>query len=327
MDRIDKIKWYLKSYKGLFFKSKYLREKEKEILSVYNNTDYIQIEGINNGIICMFDGSYMHGGLTDRFRGICSIYDFCKKHQIPFYICYTKPFNLTDYLIPNQYNWLIETENINFKNADVAILNDWEIPYKLHNLYLRKILFRCRKKQIIMYSNTNFRDYNFYKNYHELFKPSDFLQSELDKIIHEINTQYLTISFRFTTLLGDFMDCVNQPLSEEEQEILINDCLDAINKIYKSSAYKKVVVTADSAKFLKRASTLSYVYIIEGNIGHIDYSENDNSVLKTFLDYYIISKASEAFLVIGKGMYRSGFSRHAALMGNVKFTEYYIESI
>ena len=272
----------------------------------------------------MFDGKYMHGGLTDRLRGMCSVYDFCKENSIPFYIYFTVPFNLNDYLVPNKYDWTINTEDIDPQNATIEIINDWEIPTALHKYYLMKLRYQSKKKQILLFSNTNFRDYKFRNNFNELFKPSTLLQNEIDKIIYSIKEKYITISLRFTTLLGDFEDCINKPLSKGEQENLINSCLKSIEEIYRISKYKKVVVTSDSITFLKRASKIPYVYIIDGEIGHIDYNNNNNN-LKTFLDYFVISKAEEAFLILGRGMYKSGFSKHAALLGDIKFTEYYIK--
>ncbi|WP_204448194.1 hypothetical protein, partial [Bacteroides caecigallinarum] len=302
--------------------SEYYRDKERNIFLFYNkNLSVIK----KNGIICMFDGNYIHGGLTDRLRGICSIYDFCKEKKVPFYICFTNPFNLKDYLEPYKYDWNINSNDINISNSTIVFVNDWEIPLPLHKYYFKKAVKASKQKQVLIYSNTNFRDYNFHKNFHELFKPSIKLQNEINKIIDDIGDKYITISFRFTTLLGDFKDCINTPLSSEKQEELINDCLKAIEDIYKNTSVNKVVITSDSIKFLERSSNLPFVYIIKGNVGHIDHTNDDNTTLKTFLDYYIISKAQEAYLVIGKGMYKSGFSKHAALMGDTKFIEYYIK--
>ena len=64
----------------------------------YTSTEKKDIH--STSIIVMVDGKYVHGGLSDRIRGITSIYHYCKDHQIPFYLNYTYPFKMEDYLEP-----------------------------------------------------------------------------------------------------------------------------------------------------------------------------------------------------------------------------------
>lgn len=51
------------------------------------------------------------GGLSDRLRGIVSIYAECKKQRLPFRIVF-EPLHLEDYLLPNKYDWRISKEEI-----------------------------------------------------------------------------------------------------------------------------------------------------------------------------------------------------------------------
>ncbi|MBP5441139.1 MAG: hypothetical protein J6Y14_09600, partial [Fibrobacter sp.] len=43
-------------------------------------------------LIFMADGKWMHGGLTDRLRGMTSAYKFAKEHNLDFKIYHTSPF-------------------------------------------------------------------------------------------------------------------------------------------------------------------------------------------------------------------------------------------
>lgn len=52
--------------------------------------------------IAMVDGEAYHGGLCDRFKGIISLYAYCKCSGLPFRIRYTYPFRLEDYLAPRR---------------------------------------------------------------------------------------------------------------------------------------------------------------------------------------------------------------------------------
>ena len=44
--------------------------------------------------------------------------------------------------------------------------------------------------------------------------------------------------------------------------------------------------------------------------------------MKTFLDFYMISKAEAVYLAKGPGMYRSAFARTAAMVNNKPFEIY-----
>ncbi len=46
--------------------------------------------------IAMVDGEAYHGGMCDRFKGIITLYAYCKYQNLPFRIRYTYPFRLED---------------------------------------------------------------------------------------------------------------------------------------------------------------------------------------------------------------------------------------
>lgn len=86
--------------------------EEERLLRVYYNTAGHRIEKLKTGVVMMIDGRTMHGGLSDRLRGICSVYYWCKLHSIPFYIHFEYPFHLADYLLPASYDWTISDDEI-----------------------------------------------------------------------------------------------------------------------------------------------------------------------------------------------------------------------
>ena len=75
-------------------------------------------EEMNDGVLCdntiisMFDGRLYHCGLADRLRGISSVYHFCKTQSRGFKLNFIHPFELTNYLIPNCYDWRINPDSI-----------------------------------------------------------------------------------------------------------------------------------------------------------------------------------------------------------------------
>lgn len=324
---LKNLKWYIKSFIHIFYEHGYCHKIEQKIMAQYYSEQYsIDGGGIktkNSTVIIMVDGRYLQGGLADRLRGITSVYDYCKKHNVSFKIKFTSPFLLNNYLQPNKYDWTINEKDIcyNTNCAVVRLLNDYEIPTTLHSLYLKHWL--KQGKQIHIYTNSNFRDEYFGRNFHELFKPSAKLQEQIGYHLAQIGGKYISISFRFTTLLGDFQDCINHPLEKEEQDNLINKCLTAISNIDKiGPAHSKILVTADSEKFLKEATKLPNTYIIAGSVGHFDYSSNEEKEMKTFLDFLMIAGAEAVYLARSGQMYNSGFCRHAAMISGKKFTLY-----
>ena len=60
--------------------------------------------------IAMVDGESFHGGMCDRFKGMVSLYAYCKQAGVPFKIRHTFPFKLEDYLQPAQYDWMLHED-------------------------------------------------------------------------------------------------------------------------------------------------------------------------------------------------------------------------
>ena len=61
-------------------------------------------------VISMIDGRYIHGGFTDRIRGILAAYKWAKENGYEYKINWTYPYSLSDYLLPNKVDWQISSE-------------------------------------------------------------------------------------------------------------------------------------------------------------------------------------------------------------------------
>lgn len=299
-------------------------EEERKLRKKYYHAEYKPSWG-GKRIIVMNDGRSWHAGLSDRLRAMTSVYSWCKEHGCDFRIYCINPFNLSDYLVPNQYQWKIDAKDIcyNSKYAEPYLLNSHQLPCRWHDLYLRWAVIG--NKEIHLYSNTYFREDDFYQCFHELFRPSRMLQDEIDRQRAKLPKHYVVFAFRFLELLGDFKDCVTQPLNDGQREKLIMKCLSKIRDLHeKKYPNVDVLITADSETFVKRAKeTFAFVHTIPGKIGHIDYTENKDTAihLKAFLDMYLISYAEEVVLLSTDKMYdNSGFAKRGAKIGNVNFT-------
>ena len=279
-------------------------------------------------LICMFDGKMPHGGLADRLQGMVSIFMYAKGHGMDFRIYHTYPFPLSSFLSPNLYDWQIDERDICYNRSISKPVwvtfsdNYFEKTFCLR--YLRKQL--KEHKQYHIYPALKIADRCFSGLYNELFKPSVHLEQELAKTLNAIGGKYITMSFRFVELLGDFKDCLHTTLSSKGCEELINRCLAAIPVVAKvATPHKKIVVTSDSVTFLRRATNLHNVFIIPGSIGHIDYQEDEKVHLKTFLDFYVIAHAEEVYMMRTKIMYRSGYAKCAAMVYGKPFKEFVIK--
>lgn len=282
------------------------------------------------GVIIMFDGKASQPGLADCLRGITSAYYICKTYNIPFKIYYKHPFNLSDFLVPNEYDWTINDELITYSKAQAVPVvctsyNDLfgENNISLQRDYLLKKLKDYKGKQIHLYTNAFCYDEYFNEMFHELFGLSEKLAHRIDYNLKCLEGKYISTSFRFATLLGDLKDTFGIPLPASERELLMQRCIRAIEELHrKKPEYKKILVTTDSVSFANKIQeSLPYVYIIPGDMGHLAYNGADEVVLKTFLDLLIISKADVVYMIRTEIMYRSGFAKRAAFIGNKPFVE------
>lgn len=307
------------------------RQHEKKLIHYhYNKQTDDRLLG-SKTVIFLANGFCNHAGLCDRLKGITTLYEWCKEYHLNFCVSHTHPFNLGDYLIPNQYDWYIDKKDICY-NKGYTSVNHLMLNNLVRNLINSREVVSLQKKWFINRVNTRKKQLHFYTNmmpesnlqfstcFQELFKPSPRLEKKLNFHLKSIGGHYISISFRFVQLLGDFIDCDGITLSEEEQENIINKSIKAIKEIKKeNSLFSKILITSDSTKFIERAKSLPYVYVVEGKIGHINFEYSDDVNMKTFIDFLMIANAQKVYLAKSDLMYNSDFSRYAAMIHNVPF--------
>lgn len=300
-----------------FFKTLRLYKYYKESVLVENIPD--------NTVIIMFDGRIIHGGLSDRLWGILSIFKYCKENNKKFKIYFSKPFKLQEFLIPNKVDWEITESQIvyNFKLSRPKYISmvshDWSEMYRI----LKKKL-SSNITQLHVYTNTRViskREFGVY--YNELFKMSPLLQDNYEKHRKKMNQRYVSCTFRFQQLLGDFKEGNFQTIIDENQkQKLIDDCILTVKRL-QQKCNSEILVTSDSRTFLNFVKDLDKVYLVEGEVVHPDY-DYDNSIekyLKSFLDLYMIANAEEVYLCNVPPLYRSGFPETAACINDRPFYE------
>lgn len=280
-------------------------------------------------VVFMVNGFILHGGLVDRIKGILSVYSWCQSREVEFKVYFVSPFLLSEYLLSNSYDWTIDEKDILYDDSTkvLHLMLYHPLTSTLSKPYIDKHFRKWMDKeclnhqgQIHIYTNVDCCQESYDRLFSTLFKTSNKLETLLNQTIKEINSKYITISFRFTTLLGDFFDVINAELSIKEQNLLINKCLKAINTIRsKYSTDIKIIVLSDSNKFLSAVANMPSITVLPGHIGHIEHNSDQATHLKTFLDFLIISRATKAYLVKSQQMYNSAFPSMAALIGNIPF--------
>ena len=290
-------------------------------------------------IIWMADGKLKHCGLADRFKGIHSAYAYCRERGLPFKIHYVSPYCLQDYLVPNKYDWTIDPQDISY-NSRIAAHTYLGVIFPIHDVVipegttydtpadeydrLAKRFWNLKRAQIHLYSNCAARMELFGECFHELFKSSPLLEQALRPHREALANGYISMTFRFMELLGDFKDWGHMSaLPPKERQALIDHCLAAIDRIRRQHPdISRVHVTSDSITFRQAvARTYDYAYVVEGEVGHIDFHDKktDAAIVTTLTDFFLISQARKAYSVKTPQMYGGDFARVASLINGIPF--------
>lgn len=273
--------------------------------------------------IYMVDGTDFNPGLCDKLRGALSLFKMCQENGVNFKINWVYPFDLTDYLLPNEYNWSIPNSEVIYSKDSRPIVIDYA-PYLLmqpliDRLTFRKRILKSEYKQLHVYSNTILGIRHYRENFNKLFKPSPKLSNALLPHKEALGSSYISFSLRFMELLGDFKDQegVSTPLPEEQQNELMALCADKLLEVLNTHpAGTKAFVASDSARFLKYISSKdNRVYIVPGEIVHVRYKGSDEAYMKTFVDLFLLKDARTRYLLHTGSMYNSGFPRFASWIG------------
>lgn len=324
------------TYYGKKYKLLEIRHKFKECLlgiKIVLKSKILNKPNTENPIyIAMIDGESFHGGMCDRFKGIITLYAYCKYRNIPFRIKYTYPFKLENYLSPASYDWILKENEYTDNPVYCRIL------YMRGEHLARRLLNLKSKKQIHFYSNRDclshineaFKDKIKTKDwgelFRELFKPGTILEDHLESIKKDIGNNYYAAVFRFQNLLGDFKEYHYKSLDDKDKaQELINKCMESIMNLRKEHGNKPLLITSDSVTFLKKVAKIQGVHIIPGKLIHMDGQKDnipDDSFeiyMKSFLDFYMLCGAEKIYRIGAPYMYPSEFPVYAAKVNNIPF--------
>lgn len=295
----------------------------KEKILLFKFYRFLRVKECPQIVIAVFDGRRRAMGLTDRLKGIISLYAYCKAENKIFKCDFSHPFDLASFLVQNKYNWTLKPHERSQSIFHSRILI-------LHGETAQRLLSIKTKKQVHVYIN---RDYlvdinNKYNQsfvwgelFNELFKPSLALDEKIKFYLNTIgSTSFIACQLRFMSLLGDFKEYEQLPLPEKDQVELINRCTEVILKLKKQSS-KPILVVSDSIKFVNHMSKFDGINVFPEKIIHIDCTDEKDTKLymKPFVDFLLLSKAEKVYNIVGSKMYPSDFPLYASKINNVPF--------
>lgn len=218
-----KMKKIIIKFKGLIaydlgiLEKRFFWKTNKYLSKHYNKFNVVQATK-NKTLIYMLDGRAYSGGISDIIKGIISMYKFSKEIGFDFRINFCFPYNLHEYLEPNLYNWYISENEITY-NSNYSIPlwiycshANYGKTREFENEFQRKLLLRFIKKnatkqQFHIYTNSQWsQGYEYSSLFYELFKPTKLLQDVLNYHKEILGSEYISMTFRFQQLLGDFVE-------------------------------------------------------------------------------------------------------------------------
>ncbi|HWK98683.1 MAG TPA: hypothetical protein VNQ55_02000 [Parapedobacter sp.] len=282
-------------------------------------------------LVSVVDSRRQTKGLTDRFKGIVSVYALAKAQGVPFRCIFNYPMELTEFLVPHAYDWVPKPGELSESVWDVRfrIMSKQPPLRRLTNLF-------PLKKQVLIYAKVDYlelinkkynQQYRWGELFRELFKPAEVLEDQLQVHGNQIGSNgYIACVFRFQALLGDFKEYHFKPLQPADQQALLTKNINALKRVSEQSDLP-VLVTSDSATFIAAIKDLKNIYTIPGKVVHIDNvsDEESNVYLKSFVDFFMLSRAQKIYSLGTDIMYKTDFPKYAAKVNDIPFERILIE--
>lgn len=268
-----------------------------------------------------------YAGLADRLKTFINSYIIATENQRKLAIYHDIGFPLEKYLSPNEVDWMISPKDIRWGlnrvaflwfNQNCPVLTQKNKEYHAYSLHVDIIPTLTPEQQ---------QKYTFQGVFNTLFRSTDHLQ----QLIHHAmdNTgiedgQFIAFHLRFL----NFFEPVEPDKTEkdvtgtpEQQEQMIRVVHATIDKVYRESGCRNVLLLSDSNRFLQ-APHPAYIKVLPGTVGHIiRHNGTDKITDKTFTDLMVMAKAQQVYSITGPHIYGGSFARTAAAIGGKPLIE------
>ena len=273
----------------------FLRKKSLKINGHYSKNTFFFI----------IDPNKTHPGLADRIKAIIHCYNIAKFNGYQFKIIFKVPFCLEEYLKPNKVNWIADYSDLGNNLLHVKLYNETDRQIN-DNILAKGFEYECfnYSGNLIPFSFNDSGE-KWSDLFCELFKPDYCVSEMLNNKLMPPPLAYVAVHFRFVNALEHFEDGYHNELSESKKENLIKRCKQALMTIKDNHPDKDIIVFSDSKVFIDSIKDLPVKTLGDKNIGHIRFNNNKATVLKTFFDLFMISRASKVFVIHAPEMYNN----------------------
>lgn len=287
-------------------------------IKFYSKCRFVRLRG-KNIYYFIFKPNYKHPGLADRIKAIVSSYNIAKANGYKYKLYFETPFRLFDYLMPN-YDMGVNLSDIDYSLFDTRLTRE---RYKENLIKLRpNKQYQCYEYEghsmPRVFPNTGRR---WCDVFHEMFRPSVKLEAAYKSLNIKEHT-YVSCHLRFVNALEKFENTFfdNYISSEMDRQSLINRCKKGIQEILDENPNKDVYVFSDSKLFLDSLADIPVKVLPHDKIEHVSEGADDDSVLKTFLDLYVMSKGDAVYRFCAPELYSiSHYALLAATIGDIPF--------
>lgn len=300
------------------------------MLKTYHFRRGVRPVSLHPMVVFMVDRNFYSGGMADRFKGAVTAYAYCKQRGYDFRIRYIFPFELSDYLLPAQYDWRL-------KDGEYSeCILDAKVMYARAEHGRRLLRQKVGKRQLHFYGNYDNveylnekagTDYRWGELFLELFRPCPALEQAVSTKQAEIGAPYISVVFRFQNLLGDFREYKFSSIDGKEQrERLISTCLEELKKLQRRFPDTPFLVTSDSSTFAARAADLPGIHTVGGERVHIGsgFADSCDTYMNSFIDFFMLAGSQRIFNIVAPRMYPTNFPVCASRLHDVPFERIYL---
>lgn len=265
-----------------------------------------------------------HPGLADRIKGLLSCYYIANRNGYQFKIVDSIPQGISKYMSPANYNWISDFSELEYSLTETRFFIYTPLRYGLNSKLKKDKQYHCYCYQgdDIFYKNGSEYIKPFRDLFVQLFRPSDLVQKAINASGLEYR-RYIAVHARFINALEPFESSRYPTLPEDRKKDLIKRCIVALKLICQREKLP-VVMFSDSKIFLEQARTLPVIVLETKNISHISFADDTVLQIKTYLDFFLISRAATLYRLNAKELHATNFSLYAAFAGDVKTVDVHL---
>ena len=314
--------FYKRHFQGRVNSLRYFVKDLKLYVRNYTWMKDREVEG--NTVYFIFDPAQKHPGMTDRIKVIVCCYWIAKQNDFDFKVIYDQPHRLADYLAENEARWEADRSELSYslRNSRLLSYNGSRPMPRLSKCVKQYHIYHYIGINLLINNHIPDASRIWSECFNELFKPSARL-AEAYMETGLVPRQYAAVHLRFVNALEHFEDGFFNSIPPEQQQRLVERSLAALADIRLQCQDLPLYVFSDSNRFLNIAREAGYL-TLDGQIGHISFTNDRDALIKAFLDSYAISQSASTYRVLGGHLYESTFPYYAALMGGKECINYKI---